>query len=201
MFNDASLKQKGNRTRSDKMRRNWDDILPAENDDEFYVSVNAQIDFVRRTCPSIDTIRAITTIFRISNRTYDQVFSCYQLPATRSSPILSAKVGRPILILPEWNRDFWLIFTNSKNAVTVSAPKSAESGFRNSSRAWTTWSLWVDTGGVDSWRGMLTQRFHPDLILNMDESMFRSQPLKGAQKIVPLVAMLRSSRGLSKTKM
>jgi hypothetical protein len=49
---------------------NWDDIRPPETDKEFYLSMNVQIDFVRHSLPSIDTIRAFAAIFRISSTTY-----------------------------------------------------------------------------------------------------------------------------------
>jgi hypothetical protein len=85
--------------------------------------MNTQIDFVRRAYLSIDAIRAITTTFRMNKTTYYQMFPYDQQPATQFTPILSMKVGCPLLVPLEMESRLLVHIRESQERYNCLSPK------------------------------------------------------------------------------
>jgi hypothetical protein len=140
---------------------NWDDILPPETDEAFYSSTNVQIDFVRHSLPSIDTIRAIAAIFRISNTIYDQLFPPrHRHPPAQLPSIPVAKPERPRLFLKIWKQDFSTTSVNPKTGAIVCARENAGSCSPRNSRPRRGQFSLIGSGGTDSSRAI--QNFPSD---------------------------------------
>jgi hypothetical protein len=164
---------------------NWDDILPPETDDEFYSSMNFQIDFVRHSLPSIEPIRAIAAIFRISNTTYYQMFSPrHRHPAPQLSSLPVAKPGRPPLLSEDLEARLLDHIGESQDRCDCLSPRKC--------REWLSQELSTGTRAVIIdrfwWRRLLAR--HPELAVRRCDSREAARAQLSRDHITPYLDAL-----------
>jgi hypothetical protein len=198
-------------TNPDTCHLNWDDLLPQEENEEFFESMNNQISFLQTQFTWI-TIRVVVSVFHISNTTFYKMF-----PRDSHTELRSPKNrGRPTLVSKEEEKILIDFILEQQQRSDCPSPKECREWFHeklsNDSRQVLFDRFWwqrfrfehldlIATKRVDSResaRAAITKesvrpyieeikKAHgeissPDLVINMDESGFIKRYLKGKQK-------------------